>query len=153
MKSLLLVRDDWNDQRTMGTLSMPDRELDTIERPWIPSDPGGKPRESCVPAGLYQLSFHTRPSGDRVLALTNEGLAVFYRADDRPAGVGRYLILIHVGNWVSDIIGCIAPGLSRGVSSKGDMVTSSRLAMQAIMEYVGDGHAQLEIRQHWIQQG
>lgn len=152
MKNLLLIRDDWNDERTLGTLLLPNQRdlLDTIERPWIPTHPGGKPRESCIPAGLYDLVRHTRPNGDRVLALMNEGLGVYHYADDRTAAVGRYLILIHAGNWVTDVVGCIAPGLSRGLSSRGDMVNSSRIAMHAIMNYVGDQPARLEIRQHWI---
>lgn len=148
MKQLLIIREELRHDETLGHIIFANQDLAALERPWVPTKPGGEPFISCVPAGWYRLSPHTRPNGDRVLALTNAGLAVYYRDVDRPSSVGRYLILIHPANWTHQINGCIAPGLAHAISNKGTMVTSSRIAMSRIMEYIGDDEAELEIRQY-----
>jgi len=145
MKELNLIRDTWSHTETMGVLTFGDMELQTIEPPWIATDPGGKSRESCVPAGRYLLRPHKRPSGDESVALVNPGHAVYYLASDRTNDVGRFLILIHPGNWVSDVVGCIAPGKTRANSEKGRMVTSSKSSMRAIMDHIGGDEAIIHI--------
>jgi hypothetical protein len=149
MKHLLLERMPTTATETQGFLSFGDEILATIERPWIPADtPGGKPNESCVPDGKYKLIPHTRPDGKEVVALVNESLGVYYLAEDRPDGIGRYLILCHIANWVHDVIGCIGPGLSKGGSARGPMVKSSKAAMSRLMEYINGDDAEIEIR--WV---
>ena len=155
MQHLLLERMPTTATETQGFLSFDSEVLLTIERPWIPADtPGGLPFESCVPDGRYKLIPHQRPEkengtpGDEVVALVNESLGVYYLADDRPNGVGRYLILCHISNWSFNVVGCIAPGLSKGPSAKGPMVKSSKAAMRRLMSYIADDDAELEIR--WI---
>ena len=139
MKDLLLERKPTTATETEGFLSFDKEILATMERPWIPADtPGGLPFESCIPDGIYKLIPHTRPDGKEVVALVNEELGVYYQKEDRPNGVGRYLILIHIGNWVSDIVGCVAPGLSKGDSARGPMVKNSAAAMRRLMDYLGD---------------
>ena len=146
MKTLRLVREPSSDMATMGILTFGDTTLSTIERPWLPTDPGGKPFESCVPPGDYELIWHARANGDGVVALVNPGFGVYYQDDDRPNEVGRYLILIHAGNWVFDVVGCIAPGVGRTVTEKGPMVTNSRKAMSILMDWLGDDPAKILIR-------
>jgi len=126
----------------MGSLTFDSVALYTIERPWLPTDPGGMPEESCVPAGRYDLVTHIRRNGDIVRALVNPGLGVYYLKGDRPNSVGRYLILIHAANWVHQIVGCIAPGYGR----KGKMVTNSRKAMSLLMNWLSDDEAEIVIR-------
>lgn len=126
---MILERESSGEAETMGRLYIDDITLHTVEQEWRPTAPGGEPNNSCVPAGRYDLIPHTRPNGDKVFALVNPGLGVYYQADDRPNGVGRFLILIHAGNYSTDIVGCIAPGLGRS----GKMVTSSRAAMKKVM--------------------
>lgn len=142
-KRLILNREKHYENRTMGTLTIGGGILHTIEQEWRPTAPGGEPENSCVPAGLYKLIPHKRPNGDEVVALVNPGLGVYYRAEDRPNGVGRYLILIHKGNWETDVVGCIAPG----ISGDDTMVTNSTGAMKAIMKHIGDSEAELLIRE------
>ena len=125
----------------MGELSIGAHVLHTVEQEWRPTAPGGEPFNSCVPAGQYRLIPHVRPSGDRVVALVNHGLGVFYEEMDRIREVGRYLILIHAGNTSDDVVGCIAPGMSRD----GEFVGSSRNAMAIIMAEIGDEPAELLI--------
>lgn len=155
MKKLLLERKPTTPTHTEGFCSWPGGVVCTMERPWIQGgSPGGKPYESCVPAGVYQLRFHMRRKGRKrvkVVALVNEDLGVYYLEDDMIAAgpqVGRFLILIHIANWVKDIVGCIAPGRWKSDSAKGRMVSSSGAAMKMIMDYIGDGPAEIEIR--WI---
>jgi hypothetical protein len=143
MKELDLFREPSGETETMGVLSFDDVDLYTIEQEWRPTAPGGEPNNSCVPAGKYQLIPHTRPNGDEVVALINPGLGVYYEAADRPNGVGRYLILIHAGNYSTDIVGCIAPGLGRHDL----MVTQSRDAMDFLLGYIGDDDAEITIHE------
>ena len=150
MKSLLLERKPSGAKETQGFLSFLGSVLATIEQEWRPdpSREGGESNNSCVPAGTYQLIPHIRPDGKEVVALINEDLGVYYLEDDVPEEGGRYLILIHIGNWSTDVVGCIAPGMSYGGSDKGPMVTSSKAAMHEIMDYIDGDDAVLEIR--WI---
>ena len=147
MKHLLLERQPTTPNETEGFLSWDKAVLATMERPWKPTDvPGGEPFRSCVPVGSYELLPHTRPDGKAAFALVNPALGVHYLQEDVPAEGGRYLILIHAGNWVSDVVGCIAPGLGKGPSDRGPMVKSSVAAMAKLLEYIGGDHAELR----WI---
>lgn len=150
MKRLLLERKPSGEAETEGFMSFSGHMLASIEQEWRPDPdrPGGESNNSCVPDGIYHLRPHTRPNGDEVVALVNEDLGVYYLEEDMPPEGGRFLILMHIGNWSSDIVGCIAPGTSKSISDKGPMVTSSRAAMNQIMDYLDGDDAIIEIR--WI---
>jgi hypothetical protein len=151
MKKLLLERKPTTPTHTEGFLSWPGGVVCTIERPWIEDgNPGGKANESCVPAGVYSLRPHTRGDGKKVVALVNSDLGVYYLEDDMlmEGKGGRFLILIHIANWVKDIIGCVGPGLWKTDSTQGRMVKSSAKAMKKIMDYISGDEAEIEIR--WI---
>jgi len=134
MTTLVLVRDCYGPTATMGKFFLAEGGvLHTIERPWVKGpNPGGMPFESCVPDGVYQLVPHKRPDGAETVALVNEDLGVWYQKDDRPSDWGRYLVLIHAGNYVDDVVGCIAPGLARTIHNNRMMVGSSRDAMRRL---------------------
>ena len=144
MKQLNLIRDRWTNTETEGVLTFGDATLYTIERPWIATDPGGKPFQSCIPAGTYNLRPHIHHDKE-VVALVNAGHGVYYMNADRPNEVGRYKVLIHAGNWVDDVVGCIAPGKTRTMSDRGPMVTSSSDSMKRIMEYLDGDQAVIHI--------
>ncbi len=134
MTELVLQRYCYSETETEGRLWLNDDEyVYTLERPWIDGMPGGMSFESCVPDGQYELIQHRRPNGDNVLALRNPDLAVYYSKDERPHNEGRYLILIHSGNYVDDVVGCIAPGMTRTIYNNRRMVGASRNAMRRIM--------------------
>lgn len=129
---------------TLGWLTFGSARFATIERPWLPNPdgPGGKLSLSCVPDGEYTLIPHTSQRFPSTYALIGESLGVYYQ--QRPAGQawGRTAILIHVGNFVTDVIGCIAVGLRHG----GDCVTNSRDAMDRLRAVLGRERHHLTIR-------
>lgn len=134
------------DDHTAGKLFVGDRVLRAIERPWIAAlSPGGMPHTSCIPDGTYELLRHARPSGDVCVALRNPALGVYYSTEHVPAAGGRYLILIHVANYVQELHGCIAPGLGATIRDDRHMVTASRFAMRLIMQAFEAGDRTLEI--------
>lgn len=118
-----------------------------LERPWIDEGPGGKPNESCVPYGKYDLEPFTRPDNTEVYMLVNESLGVYRFQEDVPPEGGRFLILIHVGNYIDDIIGCLAPGLAQPTHKlDGAIVGSSTAACRDIFaELDKHEHNTLEI--------
>ena len=135
MTELLLQRYAYVSAHTLGWLWLDDETfVHTIERPWIGGVPGGMPFESCVPDGTYEVVPHQRPNGDDVFALRNPDLHVWHTPAERNNRPGRDLILIHVGNYVDDVVGCIAPGMVSTVYHGRRMVGRSREAMRMVME-------------------
>ncbi len=137
MQQLILERYCYSETETEGRLyysKNDDEYLYTLERPWIPGPAGGLPFESCVPDGKYELVPYTRSKGKGdVYALRNIALGVYFTKQDRGAREGRYKILIHSGNIVAHVEGCIMPGLVRTIADNMRQVRSSRLALQKIM--------------------
>jgi len=128
---------------TRGELEIEGSTFQTIERPWVPNPdgPGGYPFKSCIPDSDYLLHSHVRPSGQKVYILSNAEKGVYEQAADRDNSQGRYLILIHPGNTVADVVGCIAPGMTGGAQ----IVASSRNAMAKIVQLLGDEEHTLRI--------
>lgn len=130
------------------------RRFHTIERPWV-ADPngglGGKKYESCVPPGMYRLRHRDTPKYGKHFILSNPTLDVYELPADVPRGretSTRTLVLIHVGNYWHDVIGCIAVGKQRTRDGRDWMVTDSRAAMnelRMVTQSVFDLH--LDIRE------
>ena len=141
MKDLVLTRFYMPDC-TLGVMTGDDGlDLKTIERPWLQN----KPFESCVPEGDYHVIRDNRPSRGPTFCLINEDLDV-YRY---PESGKRDSILIHVGNWVKDIVGCIAPGRSFAVMRGENAVARSVAAYRVLNLYIGrDKEFKLTIRQY-----
>ncbi len=141
---LLLERFSYASSETEGVLTVADHGLATIERPWVPWHTlGGKPFASCVPDGEYKLEPWTRPNRGEVYILSNPELGVYRLDGDRIGGVGRYLVLIHVANWVTNVVGCIGPGTRRSLMKNPETaryeraVSSSGEAMKILREHLG----------------
>lgn len=64
----------------------------TLELPWKDN----KPRVSCIPEGTYKAIKHISPKFNKSFWLQNVP--------------GRSEILVHPGNYTSQILGCILPG-------------------------------------------
>lgn len=127
--NLQLVRDYAGEDCTLGRLTVGKLTLFTLERPWIaiPNAPCGHPDTSCVPPGVYLLTLHDTPKFPKHFALVNEQLGVY--ADAVPAGkAGRCACLIHTGNYVTDVEGCIIVGRDRKLLGEEWMLLESVLA-------------------------
>ena len=122
-----LERHHYAPNRTMGKLFVGGEVFHTIERPWIPSPDhlGGANFKSCVPDGDYVVQLFDSDNHHNVWSLMNIELDVFVHKPDLP---GRWSILIHVGNSVEDVVGCIAIGLS----ADEDHVWNSKKAIERL---------------------
>lgn len=141
---LILERFSYASSETEGVLSLPDHDLATIERPWVRANTlGGKPFASCVPDGEYRLDPWTRPNRGEVYILSNPDLGVYRLEEDRTRGIGRFLVLIHIANYVRNIVGCIGPGTQRVIMKDKKTgtyeraVASSGEAMKILRQYLG----------------
>lgn len=133
---LILSRSTSDEHRTLGNLYAPGITFATIERPWLPSPegPGGMRRQSCVPCGAYILQPHHSKNFPNTYALVNPDLGVWYQPYEIPVGQkwGRSAILIHVGNRVRNVIGCIAIGKEHGEIGGEPAVLRSTQAMREL---------------------
>jgi hypothetical protein len=148
-----LVRHAYLPTCTLGRLTAGALELATLEEPWIPDPdgPGGQRREpgrreSCVPDGTYQLFPHSGPRQKDVWALENPTLGVFRQSVPEHRTWGRAAILIHAGNTVFDIEGCILVGMRHGRIEGTDAVLESRIALDHLRSVLGRDPHQLHIR-------
>jgi hypothetical protein len=134
---------------TLGWMQFGPLRLATIERPWIPDPdggPAGKERESCIGDGVYTVSPWNTERFPGTFILQNDALGVYRQPNLIPPGQkwGRSAILIHVGNAVADVIGCIAVGLQH--TEPALMVAGSRAALQRLREVLGTHTHTLTIR-------
>lgn len=111
---------------TIGVLTYKDiLKLYTIERPWL----NNEPFKSCVSCGLYSLKSHNSASHLNSFYLENENLGVSLN------GITiRTAILIHIANYVKDVVGCIGVGTELMQSRWG--VSNSKVAMGLLNEVV-----------------
>lgn len=145
-----LVRFAYLDNCTLGRLDIGGIKLATIERPWIrnPAGGGGKRRESCVPDGQYSVRPHTSDRFADTYALINPDLGIWYQPDQIPSGQawGRSAILIHAGNQVTDVIGCIAVGLRHCFFGSQHAVLESQKALGQLRATLGKSTHSIVIR-------
>lgn len=90
----------------------------TVERPWRDNAKG----ISCIPEGEYALKPHM---GRIQPAIWIDGVP------------GRTAILIHAGNTMADLQGCIAPGL-HWTCIDAPKVLNSKAAMASLMSIFAD---------------
>lgn len=128
MPDLILKRFAYLKNLTRGELHIGDEVFQTIERPWIRTIEhlGGKNYESCVPDGTYVLMPFDSEDHPNCYILRATSLDVYTVRSSSP---GRWGILIHPGNYVDDVVGCIAPGMEgnlRSVSHSVDAMNTIR---------------------------
>jgi hypothetical protein len=141
-----LVRVAYLQQCTLGWLDVDSVKFATMERPWIPDPggPGGRRRESCIPDGDYAVRPHTSTRFPDTYALTAHHLGVWYQPGEIPEGQpwGRSAIVIHAGNRVADVVGCIAVGNRHALSIGEHAVLDSRSALDRLRSMLGrEGHS------------
>jgi hypothetical protein len=131
---LTLVRTERDAYGTFGLIYT--REfppLATCEPPWVEwSDRGrkhwsaGKPFESCVPSGEYQLIWHHSAKYGWRWHL--EGGSVHVKNPNKTEA--RYACLIHAANWPDQLEGCISVGRHLGNVAGRYGVSRSQYALQ-----------------------
>jgi hypothetical protein len=131
---VLLLRNAYFPDRTLGRLRVGDREFHTLERPWIESNfhKGGRNWESCIPDGEYLVKEYESEKRGQVWRLTNPDLDVFGNEPGMSNKAGRWDILIHAGNYVKDVVGCVAIGLT----SDENHVWKSRAAIEELRKLI-----------------
>jgi hypothetical protein len=100
---LTLTRDTPHPELWLGILEVAGRKFHTLES------------ADCLPAGTYRLRQHQRPNGEQCFALVAPQLGVFHQPYDIPPSrqkTGRYLALVHAGNYFWDA-GAVALGKDR----------------------------------------
>jgi hypothetical protein len=105
---IVLERNGYTPFGTFGKLTYEDFSCLTVERPWA----NNQPLISCIPEGFYKANWYAAPKfanlGD-VLAITGNTVSLFPDNIHR-----RSRILIHPGNTMNDVEGCVAVGDSYG---------------------------------------
>ena len=129
MDKLVLTRIEKDDKQTLGFLSANGKEIcKTLEL----ADKGNQRRISCIPLGTY-----------KVIPRFSEKYKKHFHVTNVP---GRDYILIHKGNYHTDILGCILVGLSHAYINKDAYkdVASSGVAMTKLLKLYPKGF-ELEI--------
>lgn len=119
---VVINRFQYQDKQVLGQLHVFDGddkvyECLTLELPWK----NNQRRVSCIPLGEYEVIEHTSPKFGKC-----------FWVQDVP---GRSEILIHKGNFYTDILGCILPG-KKHTDINGDGyrdVTSSSKTMKELL--------------------
>jgi hypothetical protein len=99
MKMIILARDSFDPKATLGKISYyGDPLCESVELPWLQN----KQRVSCVIPGVYPIVF--LPSGSPKFHYP------CFLIKNVPNRAG---IMIHRANRASQLLGCIAPGMTR----------------------------------------
>lgn len=101
---LILYR-SYTPRGTFGQLTIGELKLHTLELPWR----SNVPRVSCIPEGVYTLRLRT---SDVVKRTSGGAFTEGWEVQDVP---NRTHIMIHPGNTIDDIQGCIVPGMRTGI--------------------------------------
>ena len=115
LKHLTTVR-SYLPSATIGYVDLPNKRLQSLERPWLDN----KASVSCIPEGTY-LVRRDRTGKHQYYAITNVPERTFIEQ--------------HTANYVSQLEGCQAIGLTR--MDDNISIGSSELAMKDLMEYIG----------------
>lgn len=133
-----ILRDNHYEDSTLGTLTIdghPDVKLYTLEEPWRDN----RRKVSCIPAGTYECVPHNWDISDKFR------FNRVWRVNHVP---NRDAILIHKGNTVKDIEGCILVGTQRGVIDDLRAVLNSRAAIDMLRGIIGNRTFRLTIKNH-----
>lgn len=109
-----------------GTLSLQGivhQPVYTMERPWL----NNAANISCIPKGVYQLIPHN----------WEENPAFHFSRVWQIIVPGRDAILIHPGNTIMDLRGCIAPGFEQGTLISLPAVLKSKPAIDMLRLLIG----------------
>jgi hypothetical protein len=129
MKKVILKRRPSIPMGTFGVLSVDQLVLFTVELPWKDN----ANNVSCIPPGKYRCCWTKSP---RLKKFTYEVTNV----------KGRSGIRIHSANFATQVLGCVALGLTNGKMDGKRGVFGSTTAIRKFNEALNQEDFQLEIR-------
>lgn len=126
------------------------RYCSTLEPPWNPIEngKGGKPYESCVPVGEYQLKKHHSKEWGDCFIMINTALDVFRYEEDMIHKNQRFACLFgHRGSYVKNFVGCVGLGRKYQLVDDEMGITSTRITCEKLMHlFYQEGLKKLIIR-------
>lgn len=128
---LCIERFAYTPMGTFGRCYIDGQELFTVERPWLQNERS----ISCIPEGTYQCAPRRYNKGG-------------YDAIEVQNVPNRSFILIHKGNTMHDLAGCIAITSKLGVSRGLWAGLDSKTAFGILMEHFGTREFTLEIKRY-----
>jgi hypothetical protein len=111
-------------------LSVP---LYTLELEWK----NNNPKVSCIPPGTYRVVPHGWEKDSPVKYPRT------WRLLDVP---NRSDILLHIGNYVRNTLGCILPGMGMQITQKFSMVSDSGTAIEIMRREIGNQEFVLTVK-------
>lgn len=120
----------YKDTCTLGILRVGKEVFYTIEKPWQQN----QQNVSCIPEGFYTF----KPHGWRGENVRFERVWEIENVPNRSA------ILLHVGNYVQDVIGCVAIGMD--INTGSNMVMNSNKAISRLRSLIGAQGGIIEIK-------
>ena len=119
MKERVYLKRIYLPTHTIGVMSTAAGNIyATVERPWL----NNEVNVSCIPEGTYLCkNHHDSPHHGQTISVTNV--------------VGRTHILMHVGNYVHESLGCILVNSHFNSDFNG---SSSRVALEKLMGELPD---------------
>jgi hypothetical protein len=122
IEEVTIDRFEYGDKQVLGIMMVGNKQFYSLELDWQ----NNQRRESCIPPGRYRLK--KRYSGK---------YGHHFHVLDVP---GRDMILIHHGNYHTDILGCILIGLGLHDINKDGLqdVTSSKVALSLLNKLLPD---------------
>lgn len=131
MEIVSLERFAYTPWGVFGRLVYGDFRAFTVERPWL----NNKARESCIPDGEYDLQWYNSPKFGPTWAVIGGDITLF----PTPTS-SRSAILIHKGNTMDDLLGCIALGSTLGfVNGKWGVLNSTTTVNSFLAKTKGKG--------------
>lgn len=128
--NIILKRFHRNEVSTLGVLMIEGIKHDpifTLELPWR----GNARNTSCIPEGRYPIVYFFRKNKTGSFLL--EGVP------------SRSEVMIHQGNYLHEIRGCILPGVGIETVKPEPMVTNSAIAMNKLLSILGKDHHTITI--------
>ena len=126
-----LIRDEYRETCTLGSLTVNDAVFETLEPPWKDN----RQNLSCIPEGRYLCRFLKRSASGKYKNC--------FHVTKVPDRVG---ILIHNGNLPTHTLGCIILGSRRGWLANKRAVIASRAAMARLGVATGKRDFYLTVR-------
>ena len=112
---LKIERFCYSDKGTFSNVTLNGFHWFGVEKPWREN----KTTISCIPEGMYYADRYDSPT---------PGRGTVWQFNDVPS---RTNIQIHVGNWESDVIGCIALGKRLGALPKKDEIVAEWCVLES----------------------